>query len=67
MKTAWHQYLIDHYTERLTEETRPEAIQYLRTTLKQIKSTNGNNHENVTDSYSYRLRRTNAAFINQSR
>lgn len=34
----WQDYLIEKYTQRLKEETRPEAKQFLRTTLNQLKN-----------------------------
>jgi hypothetical protein len=33
----WQLYLIDHYTGRLAEETRPEARAFLRQTLTNLK------------------------------
>ncbi len=34
---TWIEYLIEHYTERLKEETRPEAKRFLRQTLQGLK------------------------------
>lgn len=45
-------FIIEHYTERLAEEKRPEAKSFLRKTLNQLKkstydSTNVNNCFNL--------------------
>lgn len=34
----WLTFLLDHYSQRLKEETRPEAKQFLRQTLNQLKN-----------------------------
>jgi hypothetical protein len=36
--TYWDLFLISHYTQRLKEETRTEAKQFIRQTLTQIKN-----------------------------
>lgn len=38
----WLQFLFDHYSQRLKEETRPKAKQFLRTTLNQLKNVSTN-------------------------
>lgn len=45
----WQEYLIEKYSQRLKEETRPEAKQFLRTTLNQLKhaTTDRNNDSNM--------------------
>lgn len=49
----WLNFLLDHYTQRLKEETRPEAKQFLRTTLNQLKhaTTDRNNDSTVRTIY----------------
>jgi hypothetical protein len=42
--THWQHYLISHYTQRLKEETRPKAKQFIRQTLKELKHVPDNFH-----------------------
>jgi hypothetical protein len=44
--THWQHYLIEKYTHRLQEETRPEAKQFIRQTLKELKDVEPANNNN---------------------
>lgn len=63
---SWQTFLINHYTDRLKEETRPEAKQFLRTTLNQLKNVSTNcNYDlpvwniSVLESYTTHIRTQN--------
>ena len=40
MMETWVEFLIDHYTERLKQETRLPARSFIRQTLSNLKRTN---------------------------
>jgi hypothetical protein len=43
---TWVSFLIDHYTERLKEETRPEGRSFIRQTLKQLQHVSTDSTDN---------------------